>query len=65
VGFFLEKEYVGTPQQALGFAMTLNMWDHARCVESDNLHHHPQMIFAIGFGLVTTLVLDRQAHVFS
>ena len=65
MGFFGgAKEYVGVPQQPLGFAMALNMWDLARSLEPDNFHCHPQPLHVIGFSFVTTLVLDRQAHIF-
>ena len=62
---FWGKECVGAPQQPLGFATMLNMWNHAGCIESNSLHRHPQMFFAIGFDFVTTSLLDRQAHVSS
>ena len=65
MGFFWGKECVGAPPRPLGFATALNMWDLAGCLEPDSLHRHPQPLPAIGFGFVTTSVLDRQAHAFS
>ena len=64
VGFFWGKECVGAHQWPLGFATTLNMSDLVGCLEPDNLHRHCQPLPMIGFGSVTTTVLDRQAHIF-
>ena len=64
MGVFLEKKCVGEPQQPLGFVMALNMWDLARCLEPNNLHHRPQLHPTIGFGFVTTSFLNYQAHGF-
>ena len=61
MGFFWGKESVGVPQEPLGFAMLLNMWDLAGCLETGSLHHHPQLLPRIVYGFVTTSVLDRQA----
>jgi hypothetical protein len=61
--FLKGKECVGAPQWSLGFAMVLNMWDVAGCLELDSLHRHPQPLHAISFGFITSLVLNRQAHV--
>jgi hypothetical protein len=41
------------------------MWDLAGCLEPYSLHRHPQPLLAIGFGFITSLVLDHQAHDFS
>ena len=65
VGFFWEKDCYGAPQWPLGFATTLNMWDLVGCLEPGNLHCYPQPLLAIGFGLLTTSILDRQAHAWS
>ena len=32
MGFFEGKECVGAPQQPLGFAAALSMWDHVGCL---------------------------------
>ena len=42
----------------------LNMWNLDECLELNNLHCHLQLLLAIGFGFVTTSVLDHQAHIF-
>ena len=63
-GIFFGKKCVGEPQQPLGFAMALNMWDSTRCLEPNNLHRRPQPHPAIGLGFVTASVLNCRAHVF-
>ena len=61
-GTFLRKECFGALQRPLDFATILNMWSLARCWEFDSLHHHPQPLPTIGYGFVTTSVLDCQTH---
>ena len=52
--FSFGKERIGPPQQPLGVATTLNMWDLARCLEPVNLHYGHEPLHAIGFGFITT-----------
>jgi hypothetical protein len=61
---FLGEGCDGTPQQSLGFATTLNMWDFAGRLKLDNLHRCPQPFHVVSFGFVTTSILDRQSHTF-
>lgn len=56
-GTFWGKEYVGAPQQPLGFATAMTMSDLVGCLEPDNLHRHPQALLVISFGFVTTLIV--------
>ena len=62
VGFFWGEGMCCAPQQPLGFATTLNMWDLIGCLELDNLYHRLQLLPTIGFDFVTTSVPDHQGH---
>ena len=49
---------------AVGFCNSVEHVGLAGCLEFDNLHRHPQLLFTISFGFLTTSVLDPQAHFF-